>query len=440
MKIKIAVTVVIGIAISLSQTVYSESNIEQKKANALDAFIEEALSNNPQVQAARCEWEAACYKISQEYALPDPIAQYTCFGENIETRVGPQEHKYGGSLKIPFPSKLILKGKAQARRADILREKYEAVKRELIKDIKFVYYDIYWIDRAIEITEQEEDVVEGVEKVAQRKYETNQAKQQDVIKTQIELSNFVDRLLRLKQHRKTLVAKINDILSRSQGRDLDIQDSIVLPVFDLKLNDLRETALKTKQELAAAEIDVERADYEKSLAMQDFIPDVTVGFDYLQVGEGRTNSPNDGQDAWMTTFSINVPLWIDKQWACIKEKSLLLDARQKDHKSIKNKVLYEVQDLYYKVLSYQDIVTLYKTALLPQSKQALKVVKAGYETGNVNFIDWLDSERVLLQTQLAYYKAVVDYMKSIAFLERIVGIDLYPELNYQRSKYETAKK
>jgi len=33
----------------------------------------------------------------------------------------------------------------------------------------------------------------------------------------------------------------------------------------------------------------------------------------------------------------------------------------------------------------------------------------------------LDAQRTYLRTRLAYYKSVVDYQKSIAFLERVVG-------------------
>ena len=67
---------------------------------------------------------------------------------------------------------------------------------------------------------------------------------------------------------------------------------------------------------------------------------------------------------------------------------------------------------------------LYKTALIPQTEQAFEATKIGYETGRVDFLNLLDSERILLQTRLAYYKAIADYQKSIAFLERITGKEL----------------
>ena len=85
---------------------------------------------------------------------------------------------------------------------------------------------------------------------------------------------------------------------------------------------------------------------------------------------------------------------------------------------------YEVEDLYFKITTYRDIVLLYKTALVPQAEQAFEAARTGYETGKVDFLNWLDAERILLQTRLAHYKTIVDYQKSIAYLERVVGRDL----------------
>jgi len=80
--------------------------------------------------------------------------------------------------------------------------------------------------------------------------------------------------------------------------------------------------------------------------------------------------------------------------------------------------------MYFKITTYKDIISLYETALIPQTEQSFEAAKVSYETGEVDFLNWLDAERVLLQTRLAYYKAIVDYQKSIAYLERIVGRQL----------------
>ncbi|MBL7071947.1 MAG: TolC family protein [Candidatus Omnitrophica bacterium] len=412
--------IVLSVFLFSIQPVYSQDN----QIVSLEQLIKEALENNPRIHAAYNNWKAATYAIKSAQGLPDPTARYTFFGDSIETRVGPQEHKFGASQAIPFPGKLDLKGKSQAKEAEMLREKYEAAKREVIKDVKFVYYDIYWVDKAVQITEEEKAILESLEKVAQRKYESNLSPQQDVIKAQVELSKLIDKIFLLRQNRKSLTSKMNSILSRSGGGEIGSAGPVDPAEFTYQLEELHKKASATRQELLAANLAVERARYERSLAGLDFFPDLTLGFDYIQVDSGDTTHVNDGKDAWMGTVAFNVPIWFEKLGAQYREKEAILEASKRGYEDRENSVRYEVEDIYFKITTYKDIISLYKTALVPQTEQAFEAAKTGYETGNVDFLNWLDSERVLLQTRLAYYKAIVDYQKSIAYLERVVGMDL----------------
>jgi len=397
---------------------------QSESVETIEELIQEALQNNPYIQVALNEWKAAEYKIRSVKGIPDPMVKYGHFGESVETRVGPQENVFGASQKIPFPGKLGLKGKSQGKHAEMLKEKYEAAKREVIKNVKFVYYDIFWVDKAIQTTEGEKAILESLEKVAQRRYESNVTPQQDVIKAQVELSRLIDKLLLLRQNRKSLVAKLNSILNRAQDAELRSITDADPSGFKYEISQLHEIAKGSRQELIAANLDIERAEYEKSLARMDYLPDFTFGVDYIQVGSGETTMPNDGQDAWMGTVAVNIPIWFDKLNAQTKEKKAQLEAARKNYENVGNNVSYEVEDLYFKILTYKDIISLYKTALIPQSEQAFDAAKTGYETGKVDFLNWLDAERILLQTRLAYYKAIADYQKSIAYLERVVGVDL----------------
>jgi len=394
------------------------------QTDVLTKLIEEGLESNPEVQAAYNSWKAALAESRKAYYPPDPMLKFTHFEDRVFTRIGPQEAKYGASQKIPFPGKLSLRGMALKKKADKLEEKYEAVKRELIKNIKFVYFDLYWIDKAIEITEHEKEVLENMEKVAQRKYETRMVPQQDAIKAGVEISKIIDKLYMLKQQRESSNAKLTSLLNRPKGSKLDRIKDMVSADFDYTMETLHKLGFANRQELLAANLEIEKAKYERSLAKFDFFPDLTVGIDKIRLSSGHTTTQLDGSDAWSATFSINVPLWIDKQIANLEEKNAKLETAKSHYENVNNVVAYEVEDLYYKINTYSDIVLLYKTALIPQTEQSYEAAKTGYETGGVDFLDWLDSERILLQTHLAYHKAIADYEKSIAYLERVVGTDL----------------
>jgi len=409
-------------------TILSSSSFNDLYAGAttehLNSLIKEGLAHNPQVQAALEKWEAQKYKIPQVRSLPDPTFHYSFFGESVETRVGPQKHKVGASLKLPFPSKLVEKGRAQTKSADISQEEYEAYKRELIKNIKVVYYDIYWIDKAIQVTNEEKVILENIERVAKRKYETDISHQQDVVKAQVEISILLDKLIMLEQNRKSLSARMNSLLSRPKNRPFGKTTNVKPKDLTHDQNQLREMAKKSRQELKAAGLAIEEAEHEQTLAKLNYIPDFSIGFDYIFVEKGHTPTPNDGKDAWMSTVSMNIPIWFNKLRAGVNEKKAALQANKRIYKDVENNILYEIEALYSEISANKRIVDLYKTALIPQSELAFDSAKSGYESGKVDFLDWLDAQRTLLQTRLSYYKAVSNYQKAVASLERTVGRDL----------------
>ena len=104
-----------------------------QEVSFLEQALQEAQTGNPRIQAAYDRWKAAQEKVPQVKALADPMVNYTYFGEEIQTRVGPQEQKFGVSQKIPFPGKRHILGQAQKKEAAMFKEQYEATKREIFR-------------------------------------------------------------------------------------------------------------------------------------------------------------------------------------------------------------------------------------------------------------------------------------------------------------------
>jgi outer membrane protein TolC len=87
-------------------------------------------------------------------------------------------------------------------------------------------------------------------------------------------------------------------------------------------------------------------------------------------------------------------------------------------------VLLEVKDAFSNVEALKKLAILFKTAYLPQAEQTLKSSLIGYEANQIDFLNLLDSQRMLLEFKLDYFKALVDLEISLAELERAVGTHL----------------
>ena len=93
--------------------IYSRNHLpELDEGSSLNDYLAYAALNNPQLEAAFNRWKAALEMVSQAHTLPDPRFNYGYFIQEVETRVGPQEHRVGISQMFPWFGKLKLRGEA----------------------------------------------------------------------------------------------------------------------------------------------------------------------------------------------------------------------------------------------------------------------------------------------------------------------------------------
>ncbi|HEA65178.1 MAG TPA: TolC family protein, partial [Candidatus Aminicenantes bacterium] len=266
---------------------------------SLSELIEEALSQNPQIKAARNEWEASLQVIPQAKSLPDPMLSYSYFGQSVETRLGPQRNKFSLSQKFPFFGKLSLKGEIARKGASILEEQYMAVKLNIVLRVKKAFFSLFWLDRAIRISQEEKEVLERLAKIAEIKYETGKANQQDVLKTQLEISKVLDKILILNQRRKAIAAELNALLNRHPDSFIGEVEEFEIPELKVELEKLYELARELRPEMRKVRHFIEKNEESLKLAKKNYFPDFKLMVDYIDIGAGTTTNPEDGRNSWM---------------------------------------------------------------------------------------------------------------------------------------------
>jgi len=391
---------------------------------ALSELIEEALSQNPQIKAARKEWEASLQVIPQAKSLPDPMLNYSYFGQSVETRLGPQKNKFSLSQKFPFFGKLSIRGKIARKGASVLEEQYMAVKLNIVLKVKNTFFSLFWLDRAIRIAQEEKEVLERLTKIAEKKYETGEANQQDVLKAQLEISKVLDKILILNQRRRAITAELNALLNRRPDSFVGEVEEFEVPELRFELEKLYEWAREMRPELRKAQHFIEKNEESLKLAKKNYFPDFRLMFDYIDIGGGTTTNIKDGRNSWMASVGINIPIWRKRLHAAEAEAATKLKASQDSYKNVQNETLSRVNELFFEVETVSEQVNLYKYSLLPLAEQSLKASEVGYLTGKVDFLNLLDAERMVLLIRIGYFKTIADLGKSLAQLERVIGKDL----------------
>lgn len=91
-----------------------------------------------------------------------------------------------------------------------------------------------------------------------------------------------------------------------------------------------------------------------------------------------------------------------------------------------NKVRAEVARLVSDLERNRTQLALYAKAILPQSQAAVSSSLASYQAGKSDLLSVLDNQGTLFAYETANYRALVDFAKTLADLEAVVGGEVLP--------------
>ena len=398
---------------------------ELSETSQLSDYLAYAALNNPGLEAAFNRWKAELERIPQLTALPDPRFTYRYYIENVETRVGPQRHSFGIAQTFPWFGKLKLRGDVAMEAANAAQARYEAKKLKLFQQVKDAYYEYYYLGRAVEVVGNTRELMKYFESIARAKYKVAAVEYADVIRAQVELGKLDDRLTSLKKLRSPIMADLNASLNRPLSTELPWPTSIPLESVAVTDDELLGLLSRHNPELVALGHDVERHRKGVALARKDYYPDVTLSLGYIETGPASMAGVSDsGKAPIIAGVTVNLPIWAQKYRAKEREARRRQWAALHAKADRTNQLGFRVKRVIYEFLDAERKMGLYRDTLVPMAKQSLKVVETSYRAGKGSFLDLIDAQRVMLEFELLYERALTNHAQSLAKLEMLVGVKL----------------
>jgi outer membrane protein TolC len=395
---------------------------ELDSTSTLRDYVAYALERNPSL-LAYADLHAASRELPrQAKALPDAMVSFGYFASPVETRVGAQETSIRVSQRFPFFGKRALSGRIAHDESRVVASVYDSRRLDVTREVQLAYYEYYRVDRTLDVTRAEKDVLRRMQSAAQVRYASGLVAQQDVLKAQLAVSNLEDRLRVLEADMVSAKARLNRLMNRRPEATLARP---IVPQIDprsLVLEELYERALSGRPELARAESLIERARDARRLASKQYYPDLDIGFDYTWVSE-RDDAvvPDNGQDILRVTASINLPIGLGKLRAGVREQEARVSVAEHQRSAVRTDVMFEVRHALERVHAAYDQLKLNEQVIVPQAQQTFLASEAGYQTGKVDFLNYLDSQRALLAIRQTQVLLVSQLGIRTAEWERAVG-------------------
>ena len=392
------------------------------QSTTLSSLIDEALKNNPQIQAAKARFEAAKSRVKLLRTLEDPKLEYeydkiTADMDAVMSGKTAPMRTFAVSQEIPFPTKLFLRKQAAKREANSYEQEYRETQRGVIKDVKGNYFQLFLSRKKIEVTKENLGLLGQFVEVTNKKYSVNKATQQDSLKAQVEYSKLSNELVLLEQEEIIAKAMLNALLNRQQDTEIVIPEEKNYRHRDLTEEEIVELARQNRPELKSYNEMVRKVEIDLALAKQEYLPDFM--FKY------KREESNGGAGSWAGMFGVTVPLWFwEKQNSFVKEAKANSEVAKAEYRAEENTVLFESRSAYARFEAAKKLVDIYETGVLPQAQAALETSRRGYESEKTDFLELLDSLRTMRGFEIEYFEAMANQEIALADLERSVGIDL----------------
>jgi len=319
--------------------------------------------------------------------------------------------------QFPYPGKLKLRGQIASKEADVAQADYDAIQRRVAVGVKTAYYEYFYYDRAIQTTTRNKELLEKLSKISEAQYRVGKAMQQDVLRSQIEISLLLEKLTILEQQRATAQARINVFLVRSPESPLPPAADVAPATITRTLDELYALAAANDITVLRNDKMVERGQLSVALAEKEYRPDIGVSYMYQQ----RSANP----DMNGVTVSVNIPIFYKtKQRQGVAEASEDLLSAEKMRDNRLNEVRFELKQNYLAAKASERLLILYSKGVVPQSSLALESSMASYQVGTVDFLSLLANFTTLLNYEIDYYRQLADYQTAVAQIEVLTGTDV----------------
>ena len=414
---------------------------------ALDSVVALALEVNPAIRAAESGVDAARARIGPAGALSDPMLGLGLMNFPI-SEPGFDDMMTMTTLaleqRLPFPGKLSLARRAAELELRAAQAELEASRLEVEADVRSTWYELAFLDRALEVIEDNQTLLVSLIGVTESRYGVGTGGQQDVLKARVEAARLAEEAVALSEARGAALARLNALLDRPSATPAeepripervaraavsDSPDEIGFTSAALgaratdsplpPLEELQSRAIASNPGLRAHEAEIAAQEARVELAGRAHLPDFDVSIQYGQRMEG----------ADMVSVMVSVPVPVnrgERQDQEVTEARAELAVRQAEHHQMVNDLRASVAERYAQLERDRAQLALFVRAIVPQGRATLESATAAFQVGRADFMTVVENQATLFDYEIAYFRALADFAQGLAELERIVGAEVLP--------------
>ncbi|MFH1371754.1 MAG: TolC family protein [Planctomycetota bacterium] len=399
---------------------------------SLDDCLKLTLTNNKSLLRTLEEKEAARGAEVGSYSAILPTVALTGNYERLDmiTSIGPISlgslDNYSVGLNVTQP--LFAGGAIPARinaaclGALLADQTVRAAVQETVYAAQFGYYNVLLDQHLYTISNDAVKSAQAHLDDVKQKRTSGVASDFDVLRAEVELSNFTAELIRSRNAINIAKANLIKIMGVSQDSSFILSDELVYNPFDITMQDAVANAYKNRPDLFSREFGIKQQKELLAIARSTYFPVIS---GYYNNTWSNPDPHNRTLIEWGRAYSSGVvaawPLFdgFAREGSIIEQKARLKQS-QIDLVDTEETAMFELTKA---LLSIEDAVEFVESQKLNLSRaeEGLRLAEVGYREGINTQVEMIDAQAALTTARANYYQAIYSHLVAKLDLQKAMG-------------------
>ncbi|HEY6348651.1 MAG TPA: TolC family protein [Candidatus Angelobacter sp.] len=400
--------------------VASGSSAGQPTQITLQQAIDLAMKNSPSIKASRMQIDQNKAQETTANLRPNPVlswdTQFLPFfspggftSDNID-----QTSQFDMGIGYLFERGHKRQARLQAARdqASITSATVADNERTLTFNVAQQFINVLLAKSNLEFAMQDLKTFGESVRINEERFKAGGISKNDFLKIKVQLLQNETAVAAAKLAKAQALLALRQLIGHeSVPRDYDVAGDLEYQRLKSTQDDLEGMAVNERPDLRAAKFGVAAGQSQLALAKANGKQDLNVSFNYSHVSGTSSGS-----------FFFNIPLPVfNRNQGEIARTRFAVSQANFTATAAEETVRTDVRNAYESVQDSAEIVDLYRSGYLDQSRESRDITEFSYRQGASPLLDFLDAERSYRATQLAYRQALATYMLALETLRQAVG-------------------
>ena len=405
-----------------SATVFAET---QKLA--LPQVIEFSLQNNGDLKSFREEKGIRDAGKIRAGLLPNPTLDFEA-GTGALTGSSAEN-----SLSLGVSQEFYLAGKREKRLAVAERElnmcRWQLADRErlLREEVKTTFCDVLLTQQRIALSDRSIALNQQLLDVSKERLAAGDIPELEMNLVKVELARSEGFRIDAEKALNRNQAKLRTLMGLSPGESPSIAGVLETDiVLTNNLLDLKQLALGKRPDLKALEAEKGRAESDIILAQAEGIPNITAGLAVSRDTTAMEIGGVEGKDtAYIIGLKLSMPIPVfDRNKAGVQEARAKRSSTENRLLAATRNTEREIETAYASLLNAEKVISLYKSSIIPQLEENLKLTQEAYRLGEVGILAVIQEQKKFFEVSEGYLTALHDRQIALVKLESASASEL----------------